>query len=109
MNRAVEKLSTMHASSWQRFWKLLKFKTKQIIVKYVHKIAKLPWIYRISIAVLLCIGGVLGFLPILGFWMLPLGIIAFGLCLPFTDRLIDNWVRRIEAELNVERNLRKPF
>jgi hypothetical protein len=27
---------------------------------------------------LLCIGGVLGFLPILGFWMLPLGILILS-------------------------------
>ena len=29
---------------------------------------------RITLGVALCIGGCLGFLPILGFWMLPLGL-----------------------------------
>lgn len=41
---------------------------------------------RILIGVLLIVGGLLGFLPILGFWMLPLGI--FVLSYEFA------WVRR---------------
>lgn len=34
--------------------------------------------WRIAIGVLLMIGGVLGFLPILGFWMLPLGLVILS-------------------------------
>lgn len=30
--------------------------------------------FRLPLGILLCIGGILGFLPILGFWMLPLGV-----------------------------------
>jgi hypothetical protein len=33
---------------------------------------------RISIGVLLFIGGILGFLPILGFWMVPLGLLVLS-------------------------------
>ena len=33
---------------------------------------------RTILGVALCIGGVLGFLPILGFWMLPLGILVLS-------------------------------
>jgi len=32
-----------------------------------------PWVRR-SLAGLLVVGGMLGFLPILGFWMIPLGL-----------------------------------
>jgi len=36
-----------------------------------------PWI-RISLGALLVIGGILGFLPILGFWMVPLGLVLLA-------------------------------
>jgi hypothetical protein len=29
---------------------------------------------RIALGILLCVAGMLGFLPILGFWMIPLGL-----------------------------------
>ncbi|RDJ13412.1 hypothetical protein [Rhizobium grahamii] len=35
-------------------------------------------IARLTIGVLLIFGGVLGFLPVLGFWMLPLGFILLS-------------------------------
>ena len=34
---------------------------------------------RTILGIALCIGGVLGFLPILGFWMLPLGILILSI------------------------------
>jgi hypothetical protein len=40
------------------------------------------WV-RIPLAIGLMIGGVLGFLPVLGFWMLPLGLALFAMDLPF--------------------------
>ena len=33
---------------------------------------------RTGLGVGLCIGGVLGFLPIVGFWMLPLGVLVLS-------------------------------
>jgi hypothetical protein len=35
-------------------------------------------VLRIGLGVLLVIGGLLGFLPILGFWMIPLGLIILS-------------------------------
>jgi hypothetical protein len=40
------------------------------------------WV-RIPVAVLLVVGGVLGFLPILGFWMVPLGLAMIAQDVPF--------------------------
>lgn len=34
---------------------------------------------RTVLGVALCVGGCLGFLPILGFWMLPLGLLILSL------------------------------
>ena len=33
---------------------------------------------RITVGILLVIGGLLGFLPIVGFWMLPIGLLALS-------------------------------
>ena len=59
---------------------------------------KLPksQIARISIGILLIIGGILGFLPILGFWMIPLGFLVLSVDLPFVRR----WRRSMTLKWN---------
>jgi hypothetical protein len=49
---------------------------------------------RILIGVLLVTGGILGFLPILGFWMIPLGFFVLSLDLP----LVRRWRRRWQVK-----------
>jgi hypothetical protein len=41
---------------------------------------------RVVVGLILIFGGVLGFLPILGFWMLPLGFLVLSHDLPFVRR-----------------------
>jgi hypothetical protein len=41
---------------------------------------------RVGLGSALILGGVLGFLPILGFWMLPLGFLILSHDLPFVRR-----------------------
>ena len=48
---------------------------------------------RIVLGVLLILGGCLGFLPILGFWMVPLGLVVLSVDLPIARRLR----RRVEV------------
>lgn len=48
---------------------------------------------RTVLGVALCIGGCLGFLPILGFWMLPLGILILS--------LEYHWVRRFRRKAEI--------
>ena len=45
---------------------------------------------RIAIGILLVLGGFLGFLPILGFWMVPLGLLILSIDVPRVRR----WRRR---------------
>jgi hypothetical protein len=40
-----------------------------------------PWV-RVPPALLLIVGGSLGFLPILGFWMIPLGLVLLAQDVP---------------------------
>jgi len=42
---------------------------------------------RIVLGGALVLGGVLGFLPILGFWMIPIGLAVLSVDLPFVRRL----------------------
>jgi hypothetical protein len=46
---------------------------------------------RIAIGVLLLVCGVLGFLPVLGFWMLPLGLLV----LSYEFATVRRWRRRV--------------
>jgi hypothetical protein len=51
------------------------------------------WILRVFIGVVLILGGCLGFLPVLGFWMIPLGLVVLSIDLPIARR----WRRRFEV------------
>lgn len=56
---------------------------------------------RICIGILLIFFGVLGFLPILGFWMIPLGLLIlsyeFATVRRWRRRLVVWWERRQQA------------
>ncbi len=60
-----------------------------------HRVA--PGI-RSLLGVLLMIGGVLGFLPVLGFWMFPLGLAFVALDVPPARPRIDRWMLRLAAQ-----------
>jgi hypothetical protein len=52
---------------------------------------------RIALGVLLVVAGFLGFLPILGFWMVPLGLVVLSVDVPAVRRL------RRRAEVKIGR------
>jgi len=58
---------------------------------------RLPRGIRSLVGVLLMIGGVFGFLPVLGFWMFPLGLAFIALDIPFTAHRIDAWMVTLKA------------
>lgn len=57
---------------------------------------------RILLGIAFIIGGLLGFLPIVGFWMLPLGLLVLSYDLPFARRwrrrFVVWWHRRTERQ-----------
>ena len=53
------------------------------------------WI-RIPTGILFIIGGFVGFLPILGFWMVPLGVLLLALDIPFLRRPTSGLMIRAE-------------
>ncbi len=52
-----------------------------------------PPLLRIVVGLLLILGGMVGFLPILGFWMLPLGVLVLSVDL--------HPVRRVRRRIEV--------
>jgi hypothetical protein len=52
---------------------------------------------RSVVGLLLTAGGVLGFLPVLGFWMLPIGLAFIALDIPPLRRRLLAWLKRREV------------
>ena len=53
---------------------------------------------RLPLGLLLMVGGVFGFLPVLGFWMLPLGLALAALDVPPARRRVRRWMQRMQAD-----------
>ena len=52
---------------------------------------------RIPLAILLIFGGIFSFLPVLGLWMLPLGLLLFAQDVPFLQKTLAKmlgWIER---------------
>lgn len=72
-------------------------------VKFLGKSVPVPGhpVLRAILGVVLILGGFLGFLPVLGFWMLPLGLVILSIDFPpvrrfrraITVRMVD-WLSR---------------
>jgi hypothetical protein len=48
-------------------------------------------VVRVGLGILLVAGGLVGFLPVVGFWMIPLGLFVLSVDLPMVRR----WRRRL--------------
>lgn len=58
-------------------------------LRFAGHSVKLPGsrLLRIAIGIALCLGGVFSILPVLGIWMLPLGLLVLSVDIPFVRRL----------------------
>ena len=70
------------------------------IARAVHNLrnARPAWL-RLVAAALLMLGGLLWFLPLVGIWMLPLGLILVADQFPATKRLLVKLLLRIEGPI----------
>lgn len=75
---------------------------KKAITRHFHRLKTHPnhWL-RKTVGILLVIGGLLGFLPVLGYWMLPLGLALLAVDWPWARRayrrLVSWWGRRVRT------------
>jgi len=63
-------------------------------------------LFRLPLAILLLIGGLLGFLPVLGFWMIPLGLLILAIDLPALRPVVTTTIIRVRRWWQTRR--RKP-
>ncbi len=77
-------------------------------IRFGDKTFRLPAsrLIRIPIGVALVLFGLVGFLPVVGFWMIPLGLIILSVDLPFVRRWrrrmtvrFGNWLKRNYPDL----------
>jgi hypothetical protein len=65
---------------------------------------------RIPLALLLLVGGIFSFLPILGLWMLPLGLLVLAVDIPPLRRPVGDTIVRLQRFIaNTQRRLRARF
>ena len=67
---------------------------------------------RISVGILLVIFGLLGFLPVLGFWMIPLGVILLSVDFHWARRMrrrFETWYgrRKHKRQVRLHKTTRK--
>lgn len=73
---------------------------------YLRKVLTWPLLLRFFIGLALVIGGILSFLPVLGIWMLPLGIVVMfsgsrqvRMTVMLWFRKLRTWVARVWSKL----------
>lgn len=65
---------------------------------------------RIPLALLLILGGIFSFLPVLGLWMLPLGLLVLAVDIPPLRRPVGDAIVRLQRFIaNAQRRLRLWF
>ena len=69
---------------------------------------RVPFGIRSLVGVAFMIGGVFWFLPILGLWMLPLGVALIALDIPWTRHRIRDWMAAHEAKRRARAARRQP-
>ncbi len=72
--------------------------------RHYRSLLTAPRLLRLLLGLALVVGGILGFLPILGFWMIPLGILVIFFDVPWVR---DIW-RRIRGWWKVRRARWRP-
>ena len=63
---------------------------------------------RVALGSGLIVGGIFGFLPVLGFWMIPLGLAFIALDIPWTRHRIHRWMYQLEVELREAKEAQMP-
>lgn len=82
-------------SRMTRFWRFC----RHLVWRGLKWGFKFPFYIRILIGVFFIVLGFFGILPILGFWMIPLGILLIGTALPWTSNRIRAWMAAVEPEI----------
>ncbi|HSR71838.1 MAG TPA: hypothetical protein VLL72_05595 [Kiloniellales bacterium] len=67
---------------------------------HYRRLRRAPFLVRLAIGLLLVVGGLFGFLPVLGFWMVPIGLLVILIDVPWVQRrwvALRNWWKHYRA------------
>jgi hypothetical protein len=87
----------LHQKSWISEWRVLLLTALRRAHYRGHKKLK-PGIRSLA-GILFIIGGVFGFLPILEFWMIPVGLLLIALDIPALRQLLRRWLLKRKQQL----------
>ena len=59
--------------------------------RMLRRVRALPLHWRVTMGVFFLLGGMLWFLPVVGIWMLPLGIVVLAFDVPIVRRALRRW------------------
>ncbi|MGY2904714.1 hypothetical protein ACVWVY_003735 [Bradyrhizobium sp. URHC0002] len=91
-----------------RYFEMIHRRVPMKVARFIRWLRKPSsfWI-RLLVALLFVLGGVFSFLPILGLWMLPLGLLFIAQDLPILQTPLANALRWIESKLSAAWRKRK--
>jgi hypothetical protein len=70
-----------------RYFEMIHRRVPARISRFIHWLRKpSSFAARLTVALLLILGGVFSFLPVLGIWMLPLGLLFIAQDVPFLQK-----------------------
>lgn len=72
---------------------------KRLVYQGLNWGFKFPFYVRLLLGMVFIVLGFFGILPILGFWMIPLGILLIGTTVPWAASRIRAWMQRVELEI----------
>ena len=82
-----------------RYFEKIEKRLPPSVVRFLHWLRKpSSLIARAIVALLLILGGIFSFLPVLGIWMLPLGLIIIAQDLPFLQPPLVRGLQWAEAK-----------
>jgi predicted PurR-regulated permease PerM len=84
----------------QRNWRHRLVIVTYRLVRWAHR--RLPPVVRSLLGVLLMAGGIVGFLPILGFWMFPLGVALVISDFPPLRRRLEHWLNETRRRYHMD-------
>jgi hypothetical protein len=91
-------VSANHAAEIDRHFAWFEARLSPRLAKFVGWLRRpSSRLVRIPLAILLVVGGILSFLPILGLWMLPLGLLLIAQDVPFLQKPLSQmlgWIER---------------
>ena len=82
-----------------RYFQMIDKRVPTSVSQFIQWLRKpTSFLVRLGVAMLLIVGGIFSFLPILGLWMLPLGLLFIAQDIPFLQKPLVSALSWVEAK-----------